>query len=57
MKLFAGSNLFQALQPQLARTPEGGVAMFTRRLDLHDLLKQALADTKPPEIGSGPQDL
>jgi catechol 2,3-dioxygenase len=46
-------------RPQEAwpRTAEGDVAMFTRRLDLGDLLKEAEADTKPPEIGSGPQDL
>jgi catechol 2,3-dioxygenase len=39
------------------RTPEGGMAMFTRRLDLSDLLREAVADAKLSEIGSGPPDL
>jgi catechol 2,3-dioxygenase len=34
--------------------PDGGLAMYTRRLDLHELLKEAPAGS---EMGSGPQDL
>src|SRR2546423_9443204 len=39
---------------QWPRTPDGHLAMFTRRLDLHDLLREA-----PPgmEVDSGPRDL
>jgi catechol 2,3-dioxygenase len=46
-------------RPQEAwpRTPEGGVAMFTQRLDLHRLLAELDAQDAAPEVGSGPQDL
>jgi catechol 2,3-dioxygenase len=39
---------------QWPRTPDGHLAMFTRTLDLHDLLREA-----PPgmEVDSGPRDL
>ena len=46
-------------RPQEAwpRTPEGGVAMFTRRLDLHGLLAELDAQTDAPEVETGPQDV
>jgi catechol 2,3-dioxygenase len=37
---------------QWPRTEDGRLTMFTRRLDLHGLLKEA-----PAALGSGPQDL
>ena len=39
------------------RTPEGGVAMFTKRLDLHGLLAELYAQTDAPEVKTGPEDL
>lgn len=36
------------------RTPDGQLEMYTRRLDLHALLKEAPAGSEP---GSGPRDL
>jgi catechol 2,3-dioxygenase len=39
------------------RTPEGELAMFTRRLDLNDLLKETEAKADFPKIESGPRDL
>lgn len=39
------------------RTPEGGLAMFTRRLDLEGLLNEVEPDANAPEAGEGPQDL
>jgi catechol 2,3-dioxygenase len=36
------------------RTPDGQLAMFTRRLDLHELLNEA---PRGSEIDSGPEDL
>ena len=39
------------------RTPEGGLAMFTRRLDLDDLLGASGAATTVPAVGAGPRDL
>jgi hypothetical protein len=36
------------------RTPDGQLATFTRRLDLHQLLSEAPQET---EVGSGPRDL
>jgi catechol 2,3-dioxygenase len=36
------------------RTPDGQLAMFTRRLDLHELLSEAPQGT---EVDSGPRDL
>lgn len=47
------------------RTPEGALAMYTRRLDLHNLLRElpvetaeaVLAEEAVPEVGSGPRDL
>jgi len=34
------------------RTPEGGIAMYTRRLDLNGLL----AELDAPDVETGPQD-
>ena len=39
------------------RTPEGKLAMFTRRLDLNGLLKEVEANTNAPKVECGPQDL
>ena len=36
------------------RTPDGQLAMFTRRLDLHELLSEAPSEL---EVDSGPRDL
>jgi catechol 2,3-dioxygenase len=40
------------------RTPEGGIAMFTRALDLEGLLAAADDVEDPaPKVGEGPRDL
>jgi len=39
------------------RTPEGGLAMFSRRLDLNGLLAEAGPNPDAPRVGEGPQDL
>jgi catechol 2,3-dioxygenase len=39
------------------RTPDGGLAMVTRRLDLNGLLAEAGAGPDAPSVGEGPQDL
>jgi catechol 2,3-dioxygenase len=42
------------------RTPDGQLAMFTRRLDIEDLLREAHIPPgagPAPELGSGPPDL
>src|SRR5271157_768804 len=44
-------------QEQWPRTPEGKLAMFTRRLDLNGLLKEMEANPNAPKGGSGTQDL
>lgn len=46
-------------RPQEAwpRTPQGELAMFTRRLDLGDLLSEVESEKDVPKIGEGPQDL
>jgi catechol 2,3-dioxygenase len=46
-------------RPQEAwpRTPQGELAMFTRRLDLHALLKEVEAETIVPKVEEGPRDL
>ncbi|MFO0880010.1 MAG: VOC family protein [Gemmataceae bacterium] len=48
-------------RPQEAwpRTPQGELAMFSRRLDLNDLLNEVQADTatSASQVGSGPRDL
>ena len=38
------------------RTPDGGLAMFTRRLDLNGLLTEAEPNPNAPNVGEGPQD-
>src|SRR5205823_2146860 len=49
-------------RPQKAwpRTPQGDMAMFTRRLDLNGLLKEVEADTQAtnaPQVDAGPRGL
>ena len=46
-------------RPQEAwpRTPEGALAMFTRRLDLNSLLKEVEAVTNAPKVEEGSRDL
>ena len=46
-------------RPQEAwpRTPQGGLAMFTRRLDLDGLLREVKSGANAPEVDEGPQDL
>lgn len=39
------------------RTPQGELAMFTRRLDLDGLLKEVEAAKDAPEVDEGPRDL
>jgi catechol 2,3-dioxygenase len=39
------------------RTPEGELAMFTRRLDLNGLLKEVEAESNAPKVETGPRDL
>ena len=46
-------------RPQEAwpRTPQGELAMFTRRLDLNGLLREIETPQTPPAVGEGPKDL
>jgi catechol 2,3-dioxygenase len=44
-------------QAEWPRTPEGGVAMYTRRLDLHGLLAELDTGTDTPKAESGTNDL
>lgn len=39
------------------RTTSGELAMFTRRLDLNDLLKSVESEANAPNVHEGPQDL
>lgn len=39
------------------RSPQGQVAMYTRPLDLHALLREADAGQSPPTVTEGPLDL
>jgi catechol 2,3-dioxygenase len=39
------------------RTPQGELAMFTRRLDLDGLLREVEAATDAPKVDEGPRDL
>ncbi len=39
------------------RTPQGGLAMSTRRLDLDGLLREVESGANAPEVDEGPQDL
>jgi catechol 2,3-dioxygenase len=39
------------------RTPGGGLAMFTRRLDLDGLLNEVEAEATAPKVEEGPRDL
>ena len=47
------------VRPQEAwpRTPEGKVAMFTRRLDLNGLLKEIEANANAQSVEPGPKDM
>ena len=38
-------------------TPDGNLAMYTRHLDLHSLLRAADADEPVRDVGEGPKDL
>ena len=46
-------------RPQEAwpRSPQGELAMFTRRLDLNGLLKEVERETSAPKVDAGPRDL
>ena len=44
-------------QEQWPRTPQGELAMFTRRLDLNGLLKEVEAVPDAPKVHEGPKDL
>jgi catechol 2,3-dioxygenase len=44
-------------QEQWPRTPEGELAMFTRRLDLNGLLEEVEAKSNAPQVDEGPRDL
>jgi catechol 2,3-dioxygenase len=39
------------------RTPQGELAMFTRRLDLNGLLKEVEPEASAPKVEAGPRDL
>ena len=39
------------------RTPQGEISMFTRRLDLNELLKEIEPLPSSPAVGEGPRDL
>ena len=39
------------------RTPQGGLAMFTRQLDLNGLLKEVVPKASAPKVDEGPRDL
>lgn len=39
------------------RTPQGELAMFTRRLDLDDLLSEVEVAADAPTVGEGPRDM
>jgi catechol 2,3-dioxygenase len=44
-------------QDEWPRTPQGQLAMFTRRLDLNGLLKEVDAVSNAPKVETGPRDL
>jgi catechol 2,3-dioxygenase len=46
-------------RPQEAwpRTPQGELAMYSRRLDLNDLLKEVEDERNAPKVEEGPRDL
>ena len=59
-----GIELYWDRPPEMwPRSPDGGLAMYTKRLDLHSLLRDVSAafpaspSPEPPEPGSGPRDL
>lgn len=53
-----GVELYWDRPPALwPRTPQGELAMFSRRLDLHGLLNEIEVVKAAPKVGEGPQDL
>jgi catechol 2,3-dioxygenase len=44
-------------QNEWPRTPQDGLAMFTRRLDLNNLLREVEAARDAPKVEEGPRDL
>lgn len=53
-----GVELYRDRPPEeWPRTPQGELAMFTRRLDLNDLLNEVDTVKDAPMVGQGPQDL
>lgn len=44
-------------QDEWPRTPQGELAMFTRRLDLNGLLKEIQLANEAPHVAEGPRDL
>jgi catechol 2,3-dioxygenase len=43
---------------QWPRTPDGRLAMYTRRLDLHGLLAETVPEpVETPPVDAGPRDL
>jgi catechol 2,3-dioxygenase len=53
-----GVELYWDRPPEVwPRTPEGELAMFTRRLDLNGLLKEVEAETNASKVDAGPRDL
>ena len=53
-----GVELYWDLPPEAwPRTPQGELAMVTRRLDLTGMLNEAEAAGGAPAVGEGPQDL
>jgi catechol 2,3-dioxygenase len=53
-----GIELYWDRPPEVwPRTPAGGLAMFTRRLDLNDLLGEVEAAQGVPAVDEGPRDL
>jgi catechol 2,3-dioxygenase len=53
-----GVELYWDRPPEVwPRTPQGELAMFTRRLDLNGLLKEIEAVKDAPKVDEGPRDL
>ena len=53
-----GVELYWDRPPEVwPRTPDGELAMFTRRLDLNGLLKEVDVGESAPKVETGPKDL
>ena len=53
-----GMELYWDRPPEVwPRTPDGELAMFTRRLDLNGLLKEVDVGESAPKVETGPKDL